>query len=989
MSTIDYTNIGSIKNYWIENIAPMYFDFDDINNYQSGIFGYTNEVMASSVEDVHQAIAIARREFYPTTALYRSSMNKMATLQEIDPPMATPSVGKAILFLNEKEIISGSVFEEGMYKFVLDNSMVIRAGDIPFSIDFPIIILAKKSGDHYTYTCHYDIERRNSLASTTEKYIPNKIHVQQGVRYILLEVNMRQVVIVSKPSVLSKDSMINTIVKDFQYDGKLANFEVYYKENANAKEIQLYKIPMNGVMRNVPFCFYEMVDNDKIRISFIQNAYFMPVYNSTIRVELYLTEGEAGKYDKYNGDLECTIHSTAYPSNNNIVIVGKANGAATGGKDRPSDEAYGNNVKSAYTTNLTFTTSADVQEYFDSLSENIDTDSVSYTKILTHKKRDDPFMRLYGVYLLMKDRYGMVIPTNTLRMKMHASVIIPEGESVTRIPILPGQIFTYLPDDKNGRNYTCQYIDATIASDLTALEKEYGSVFVNPFLIMISTKPNLVGFYMNSINTIRSMTYQYVNDKSHTQFISHNLKVYRNAMVGNNFYTFSLSFTPASDMDKDELVDIPDLEDDANIIRATQDGVYQSCLMKNGDLIATIKYEDDTTDQIIVNSRAESDKEFAIRDGYTMQMAVGDSFVAGNVIATKKVHDKGKVRAMADFDGILIDNGYYIPMHIEEFDEDTNTFLMRGYLATDDSVTKDASILITSGIYNKKGEMDDNTTIPMKNLVFDCHIFYKDDSTNYSHIMNTFNYVKGYTLTNSYAMNVEEDDKLNLIQQIDYIRSTMDYTPGPNNATDSHDYYIEIDEVPVLRASWARSISNYDSFVERIYSVYKELMVAFVRLENDFSFDMKFFNTYGKAKFYTVGIKDEREVLDTVNSKFKFGVFLKSIGNSSAVLSKIRNFIKEYTENVNNSSSTTKSLYILRMIAECTNEINEVEYMEYYGFNSYDYSTQTIEGLTDLAISENGIVDYIPEFININSLPQIDGTNMPDIELTLLNEESL
>ena len=989
MSTIDYSNIASIKEFWINEIAPIYFEFEDINNYQSGIFGYINEIMANSVEDVHQAVAIARREFYPTTALYKSTLNKMATLQEIDMPLATPATGKAILFLNEKEIIDGSTFEEGMYKFVLDNSMVIRAENIPFSLDYPVVILAKKSGSHYSYTCHYDVDRRNSLSSSVEKYIPNKIHVERGVRYLLLEVNMRQVTIISKPEVLTKDSTINTIVKDFKYDGKLANFEVYYKENDNAKEIQLYKVPMNGQMRNTPFCFYEMIDNDKIRISFIQNAYFMPVYNSSIRVEIYLTEGENGMYDKFNGDLECTIQSTDYPYNNNLVIVGKANGAATGGKDRPSDEEYANIVKSAYTTNLTFTTFTDIQEYFNGLEETIDTDSVSYTKIMFRKKRDDALIRLYGAYVLMKDRYSMVVPTNTLHLKMHASVLMPDGTVPTRIPILPGQLFTYLPDGENERNYICQYIDATIADDIVALEEKYGSVFVNPFLILITTNPNLVGYYMNSITTTRSLTYTYVNDRSHVQFIAHGLHVYRNAMTGDNYYKFSMKITPSSDIDIETIIDKVDLEDEENLIRAEQNGVFSSCIMTNGDLIATIKYDDGSTKSIFINSKSDNENDFVNRDGYIMQISVGDTFIAGNVIAIKRVHDKGKIRALADFESVLILKGFYFPMIIEEHDEDTNTLTLNGYLATDDSVTKDAAILITSGIYNKHAQMDDNVTIPMKNLVFNCHIFYNDDTTNYSHKMNTFNYVKSHTLTNSYSINIEENDKLNLIQQIDFIRSTMEYTPGQSAAVDKKDFYIEIDEVPVLRASWAKSIQNYDAFVSRIYSIYSALKTAFIRLENNYSIDMKFFNTYGKAKFYTVGIKDARIALDTVNSKIKLGVYLKSISNSSAVLSKIRSFIKNYTESVNDSKSTTKSLYMLRMIADCTNEINEVEFMEYYGFNSYDYSVQTIEGLTDLAISENGIVNYIPEFININSIPQMDGSNMPDIELTLLNEESV
>ena len=41
-SSANYTNIGDIKDYWLKNIAPNYFSFEDINTYSTGIFGYIN-----------------------------------------------------------------------------------------------------------------------------------------------------------------------------------------------------------------------------------------------------------------------------------------------------------------------------------------------------------------------------------------------------------------------------------------------------------------------------------------------------------------------------------------------------------------------------------------------------------------------------------------------------------------------------------------------------------------------------------------------------------------------------------------------------------------------------------------------------------------------------------------------------------------------------------------------------------------------------------
>ena len=92
----DYTNIANIKSYWFNTIAPNYLDFNNFNNYNIGIFGYVNEVMANTTEDAFNAIAIARREFYPVTAQFTTSLYQMATLQSIEIPLTSPATCKCL-----------------------------------------------------------------------------------------------------------------------------------------------------------------------------------------------------------------------------------------------------------------------------------------------------------------------------------------------------------------------------------------------------------------------------------------------------------------------------------------------------------------------------------------------------------------------------------------------------------------------------------------------------------------------------------------------------------------------------------------------------------------------------------------------------------------------------------------------------------------------------------------------------------------------------
>ena len=74
----DYTDLTTAVKDWIDDIAPKYFNFDQVANYRTGIFGYINEVMGTVTEDVFNAVSVARREFYPTHALYDESIYRIA-----------------------------------------------------------------------------------------------------------------------------------------------------------------------------------------------------------------------------------------------------------------------------------------------------------------------------------------------------------------------------------------------------------------------------------------------------------------------------------------------------------------------------------------------------------------------------------------------------------------------------------------------------------------------------------------------------------------------------------------------------------------------------------------------------------------------------------------------------------------------------------------------------------------------------------------------
>ena len=463
MSYIDYTNPAVAMDYWFKNIAPKYFNFNVAELHRTGIFGYTNEVMATVENDTAHAVSIARREFYPTTAHYTKSLYKMAALQQISYPLATAAQATAILLLQESDIINNGTFKDGAYIFVLDNAMAIDAGGIPFRLDFPLIIHAKplrvgesilsntadssKGRVKYAYTVQYDVKYKNSMSMLNQYYIVTRSVTYNGTPFLLIKVSLHQCEETVMVENINKSPILNNIHMDFPFSGKMCNFEVFYSESAESAVHQLKKLPLNSNAINDKFCMYSLLDQQTLRISFPENAYFTPRFNSVLTVKIYTTLGSEGNFSSYKGTLICTPNSEDYPYNNSCIITGQLQGSSMGGVDFPSQEDFRNDVITAYATNKTITTENDLQLYFDSVMTD------TRNKVIFQKKRDDVFERLYAAYMLFKDLDGNIVPANTLTLDLLASQLDVDNISLGNSVVKPGKVYRYQNKDRYFSSY--------------------------------------------------------------------------------------------------------------------------------------------------------------------------------------------------------------------------------------------------------------------------------------------------------------------------------------------------------------------------------------------------------------------------------------------------------------------------------------------------------------------------------------------------------
>ena len=127
-------------------------------------------------------------------------------------------------------------------------------------------------------------------------------------------------------------------------------------------------------------------------------------------------------------------------------------------------------------------------------------------------------------------------------------------------------------------------------------------------------------------------------------------------------------------------------------------------------------------------------------------------------------------------------------------------------------------------------------------------------------------------------------------------------------------------------------------------------MVA-VNLGNNTDLDLKFYNTYGISKNYTV---------DFVDIVIRMQVRLNTSPTDS-IKSRIRQAIRSFIEDSN--SNVEKRASLSNLIRYLENNISEIAYIKFYSINQANIQNiEPIDGLLDKA--EFGI-DYVPEFLTV------------------------
>lgn len=499
--------------------------------------------------------------------------------------------------------------------------------------------------------------------------------------------------------------------------------------------------------------------------------------------------------------------------------------------------------------------------------------------------------------------------------------------------------------------------------NIEEIATHYKFLFTNPFLMSITKSSGLIGYYMTAVSQDSVLDFMDQNDAdAFVQFITYTLHLNRK-MSDDRTYHFSLTLLPSVSIESDEgMIDESLIynKDDASLFPDEQTSEssrnlmsYNRKLLEKNNLRVVLTFYDTNKENIL----AYLEMIPTYHDKNTDQITFEAEFITDDYVTTDNLF---RVTHKCPYCGNEIYNSTNTKEEV--FD----------YFYHCDKCGKD----FTDGFVNIR-EIDD-IWLPITDALVDVNILYLDPSEEVHPTNNSFvKYDKGfeeYHWTNVYSTIM---NSLTFIQPMNLLNSNIEYQDYYKTGVQALDCYIR--NVPLLKYSIIAyqnegplitdsmeedDVQKFDYFLTSYSNHYKILDEAKIKLCNNMNIDTKFYNTYGKSTNFIIG--ENGELIDTVNIRIKFIVYLVTNTDQVNAENELKTYIKDYIESIN--SEGTNDLYISNLIRGIENTFSYVHHLYFKGINDYPVSYQAIKNkaisLKDLTKEERR--HFVPDLLTIN-----------------------
>ena len=848
------------------NMQKNMMEETDEETLSLGTYGWFNSAISQMIVSNIKVAADNSNEVFATRAKYDKNVIYHAINSEITDINAVPASIPVLFCILEDSLTN--LFEEQGEIVTISDECKFMIGEYEYHFDYPVLITKQVLENNNTvYTAKYDITYNNPLSDIDNPFLPSPFILKlNGNRYIFIACELRQVERNVYTKVMQSNNSIENKMYLFDFENQLASFSIFAKEeDGTVIKINSYfentAIPSNETY----YCWYTYIDENTVRVKFEPNSY-MPSINTKISTVVLTTQGSKCNFE-YTSDCIISMEDTDNYNYNAAQIIISPQGKSEGGKDKRSTADIKAVLPKQALSRGNIINETDIYNYFNRMNS-------STIRVTPKKKVDNQIMRCYYLYLLLKDKNNIVVPTNTIDINfdIDKANIVSEFKSRKQYFYKQGTCIGY---NRGGRGEICTEED----------KDKYEFMYTLPYKISINDMGPIASFYMDVINKVYKTYYTYINNYSPVQFICSSVKFIK----GTKDDKYRLNLVLNQNIDSDY-------------------GLFNKETNECNIKVAVVLYDSNGAPYRYFLGELTDQKDYSY--SYTVNFETDEIINEDN--------------------DIKLSNGYIIGSDINDIEEKTY-----GYFPS-----------------NCKTEL---------------YVFAKfDNEYGVYNSSNLFKGLDGYTCTNMFTV----PDGLNFFENFTEItKSSVDVLTNK---------IFVIKSVPVLKYEYSKNEENTIYLLNKLIEYKKYIYDAINVLENSFSIDFKFYNTYGPSFLYKINSSMNKS-LDKVNVTLNFEMMLKKSADDytkNYIIRDIQNMFEEFDEDSDNK-------YIANIISYINNKYqNSIYYLAYRGFNNFDSNYQNFfldENLYDESI------EAVPEFVCLNRINTKDGENMPDVNITLNN----
>ena len=226
---------------------------------------------------------------YPELAQTREDLYRHMSDVDYINVFSSPSVTKLLLVYHKEEILEKAIpsGDSGMRKLVVPRHTKIMAGEIPFTLQYPIELRVLPHGGIQVV---YDNSKPSPLMSLETNQVPYTIENYNAgnEEYIQLEVPAQQLEIKSYTAPMIASRVFD---KTYSFTDQYYFCRVYASDtNGGWKEIKTTH--SDQVFDPLtPTAVLKILDGNKLNVSIPQIYYTSGLISSTLRVDIYTTRG--------------------------------------------------------------------------------------------------------------------------------------------------------------------------------------------------------------------------------------------------------------------------------------------------------------------------------------------------------------------------------------------------------------------------------------------------------------------------------------------------------------------------------------------------------------------------------------------------------------------------------------------------------------------------------------------------------------------------